>query len=941
MKPNCVTAVQAAAKKLGRAALTPAQLQAIDDRISATMRQLARTDPDWQTKSTDQRVIEAAQVAMADIQAEAARKVANAQRQILKTAATDIRITEGMAQFKEGRSRALVNDIDTTGHYVTGIKQEAVGNMVSLMEAAKTGEGAGFGRRVLMFLFDADNPVMTRDLATEMFRNGDGSTGNKIATEGAKAYLKVIETLRQRFNNAGGDVGRLEYGYIPQPHDAAKVRGDGIATGRGAWVDRIMPLLDRSRYVLEDGSRMGDAEVRTMLERAWETISSDGANKREPGAFAGNGAKANAGSESRQIHFKDADSYMAYMKDFGTGSMYDAVIGHVGRMARDIGLIERYGPNPNSQMRMQFDLADRADGGIKRDFGLRPQSYWDQLNGTAGTPQSAKIAQLGTDARNIQTFGKLGSAVISSITDLGTFMTTTGYNKLPYWDAIGNIGKSAASKDTRDFMTTHGIIAESMIGDMNRWTGDNIRQTWSGRLANSTMKLSLMNAWTDTLRRAFSLTMMQGMARMSKTEWGKLTEWDRTLMQRKGLTEADWKVITKADLTPFGGKDHLTPEAIRAVADPSAALPPVAPGTVRLFHGGENLQAGDKRWLSPDQSYAEGYAKKAAGGKGEVFYVDVPENSPLLRKAFDDSGTSSKAPYVAFEADSALTAKLRPATPQASQAHIDQVNAVVAKVLGLIQDESEFAVMNPDLATKTIASGGATQRGTVRGELARSVMQFKSFPIAMVSRHWRRMLEAPQVTDGSAPALANRVVYAGALMVTTTALGAIALQGKQLVAGKDPIDMQGPKSPKFWAKAVAQGGGLSIVGDFLLNDPSDQPGDALGNLTKTAAGPALGAVGELATKTLTNSYKAAKGKPTHAAAEALQWARANTPYTGIWYARAALDHAGMHALQENLSPGYLGKMQQRAKKDFGQDYWWKPGTGGPERAPNIGKAVGQ
>lgn len=838
MKPDCVTAVQEAAKKLGRNALTPAQLQAIDDRISATMRQLVRTDPEWQTKSTDQRVTEAAQQAMADIQAEAARKVENAQRQILKTAATDFRITESMSQFKEGRSRALVNDIDTTGHYINGIKHEAVGNMVNLMEAAKTGEGAGFGRRVLMFLFDADNPRMTRDLATEIFNNGDGATGNKIASEGAKAYLKVIENLRQRFNSAGGDVGRLEYGYIPQPHDAAKVRGKGGDEARQAWVDRIMPLLDRSRYVLEDGSRMGDAELQGVLGRAWETIASDGANKREPGVFAGNGAKANAGSESRQIHFKDADSYMAYMKDFGTGSMYDAVIGHVGRMARDIGLVERYGPNPNSQMRMQFDLADRADGGIKRDFGMRPQSYWDQLNGTAGTPQSARLAQIGTDARNIQTFGKLGSAVISSITDLGTFVTTTGYNKLSYWDAVSNIGKSAASKDARDFMTTHGIIAESMIGDMNRWTGDNIRQTWSGRLANSTMKLSLMNAWTDTLRRAFSLTMMQGMARMSKTEWGKLSEWDRTLMERRGITEADWTVISKAELTPFGGKEHLTPEAIRATGD-------------------------------------------------------------------------------------------------------ERANEVVAKVLGLIQDESEFAVMNPDLATKTLVSGGGTQRGTVRGELARSVMQFKSFPIAMVSRHWRRMLEAPQVTDNSAPVLANRVVYAGALMLTTTALGAIALQAKQIVAGKDPIDMTGDKSTKFWAKAVAQGGGLSIVGDFLLNDSTEQPGDVYSNLAKSAAGPALGAIGELIGKGKANVDKKLAGKPTHAAAEALQWGRSNLPYVGIWYAKAAIDHAGMHALQENLSPGYLGKMQQRAKKDFGQDYWWKPGTGAPERAPDIGKAVGQ
>ncbi len=838
MKPDCAAAVQAVAKTLGRKPLTDAQIKAVDDRISAAMRQLARTDPEWQSLSRDQRVMAASEKAMADIAAEATRKVENAQRQILKTAATEARIAETRAQMKQDRSKALVNDIDTTGHYVEGIKREAMGNLVNLMEAAKTGEGAGFGRRVLMFLFDADNPRMTRDLSTEIFRNGDGSTGNKVATEGAKAYLKTIETLRQRFNSAGGDVGRLEYGYIPQPHDAAKVRGDGQAGARQSWVDKILPLLDRGRYVMEDGARMGEADVRALLGKAWETISSDGANKREPGAFMGGGAKANAGSESRQIHFKDAESYLTYMQQFGTGSMYDAVIGHVGRMARDIGLIERYGPNPNAQMRLQFDLADRADGGIKRDFGLRPQSYWDQLNGTAGTPQSAKLAQIGTDMRNIQTFGKLGAAVISSITDMGTFITTTGYNKLSYWDAFANYGKGIVSKDTRDFMTAHGIIAESMIGDMNRWTGDNIRQTWSGRLANSTLKLSLMNAWTDTLRRAFSLTMMQGMARLSKTEWGKLGEWDRTLMERRGITADDWAVIQKAELTQFSGKEHLTPEAIRA--------------------------SGHER-----------------------------------------------------------------------------ADEVVGKVLGLITDESEYAVLNPDLATKTLASGGATQRGTVRGELARSVMQFKSFPIAMVSRHWRRMLEAPQVTDGSAPALGNRVMYAGAMMLTTTALGAIALQAKQIIGGKDPIDMEGPHAAKFWAKAVAQGGGLSIVGDFLLNDPADSPGDAAANLGKTMLGPGLGTVADIAGKGVTDAYKKTKGKPTHSAADALNIAKSNTPYVGIWYARAALDHAGMHALQENLSPGYLSKMKQRAMKDFGQDYWWRPGTGGPDRAPNIGKAVGQ
>lgn len=841
MKPACVPVVQAAAKALGRAKpLTDAQLADIDSRLRRTMRHLASSEDGWQGLSADQRLTMASERAMQDIKAEAARKVVNAQLQIIKTAATETRVAQALAAFAETqRAHGLVREMDQTHNYINGIKQESMARLVNLMDAVKDGEGASAGRRVSMFLFDVQNPQMTRDLATEVFANADGSTGNKVAQEGAKAWLQTIEELRGRFNSAGGDIGRLDYGFLPQPHDVARVR----AAGPEKWAAKMLPKLDRSRYVDEAGARLGDAEVMDMLRSVHETIASDGLNKQVAGEFKGTGARANSGSAHRELHFKDAESFLAYVNDYGAGSMYDAMVGHVGKMARDIGLVERYGPNPAAQMRLQFDLASKEDGfavdNLPRMMGLRPQSYWDVVNGTAATPASARLAQIGTDMRNIQTFGKLAGAVISSITDLGTYMVSTGYNRLPYWDAVANIGRTAASKDVRDFLTTHGIIAESMIGDLNRWTNDNIRQTWSGRLAQSVLKLSLMNAWTDTLRRAYSLTMMQGLGRMAGKDWAALTEWDRTHLERAGLTEADWAVVRQAPMTNFGGKDHLTPESIHATGDANS-------------------------------------------------------------------------------------------------------REIVAKVLGLITDESEFAVLNPDLATKAMASAGGNQRGTVRGELARSMMQFKSFPVAMVSRHWRRMLDAPEVGDGSAPIMANRLMYTGAMLVSTTALGALAFQAKQIVSGKDPVDMTGEHAAKFWLKAVAQGGGLSIVGDTLLNDPGNNPADMATNAGKTIMGPALGTVLDATLKVgAGNIWQASKGKQTHATADAINLARSNAPYVNLWYAKAAIDHAGMHAIQENLSPGYLGKMQQRANKEFGQSFWWLPGTGGPQRAPDIGKSVGQ
>ena len=51
--------------------------------------------------------------------------------------------------------------------------------------------------------------------------------------------------------------------------------------------------------------------------------------------------------------------------------------------------------------------------------------------------------------------------------------------------------------------------------------------------------------------------------------------------------------------------------------------------------------------------------------------------------------------------------------------------------------------------------------------------------------------------------------------------------------------------------------------------------------------------------------------------------------------------AGRHALQENLSPGYLSRMQQRARKDWQQEYYWAPGTGLPDRAPSFEEVAGR
>jgi hypothetical protein len=106
------------------------------------------------------------------------------------------------------------------------------------------------------------------------------------------------------------------------------------------------------------------------------------------------------------------------------------------------------------------------------------------------------------------------------------------------------------------------------------------------------------------------------------------------------------------------------PEAPPAAPPPAAAVPPPpAPGFVRFYHGGQPY-AGGARWLSDDPKYAQGYADKQRGGI--VSYVDIPQDSPLLQKQFDDTGTSQKSPYVHFEAPPEIAKDLKPLAPPAA-----------------------------------------------------------------------------------------------------------------------------------------------------------------------------------------------------------------------------------------------------------------------------------
>lgn len=689
-----------------------------------------------------------------------------------------------------------------------------------------------------------------------------------VAKQAAGVISKTFSDLRERFNAAGGDIGLLPDWALPQSHDAWRVRHAAnrlsrnrfkpfnAAQQREAWVSFIMARLDRSRYENADGEIMDDDELRKMLEGVWQTLVTDGTGDDFGSRVAGlHTSRANRYSQHRALHFKDAKSYMEYEQIFGTGGVMSTIMGRVRSMSKDIALLEQMGPNPNSAFRTLKEIAAQDLKRARMDDSewLRAWKYrdlngsllvgvdamWSTLNGDVNTPAGTGLfAAFSQGVRNLQVAGKLGSAFISSLSDIPTYWVACGVNRINPLTAPFSMIRALGRGD-REFAAAAGIMADEINSGLCRWYDDNVGNGLTSVLADLTIRASLLNGWTNMIRRAFSLNLMATTGRLIKrSDWGSLSSYDRSRFEQHGFTEKDYQILRLATPVEYRGASMLTRGAIEAISD----------------------------------------------------------------EALGSIGASRL-----------------------------QCNQALEKWLSLIQDESYMASLEPDLATRAGASRG-TQRGTIEGEFWRSFMLFKSFPFAMMTRHFERTM-----TLGRTAGTASAVAYAASVIVGTSIFGALSLQISNLIAGRD---LQDVRKVKFWFNGMMKGGGLGVFGDMLYNGVFESGAYGSPNVLNFL-GPVAGSAFDTWDVATTALGSALYDKETKWQQKAFRLVRGNTPFMNVWYAKTALDHAVFNDIQELLSPGYLRRQRQRAKRSQGQGYWWRQDEMLPSRAPRMATAPAQ
>lgn len=485
-----------------------------------------------------------------------------------------------MQSYGTGAGGLRVLDADRPGHLAEAAQalfarreQAPYRNVEHLERAVRARAHASVREALQRHSRDILGRVRNRAGTEDLLREARGErTGNPAARELATAWLDAAEYLRRRANAAGANIGKISDWGMPMAHNAQAVTDAGFPR----WFADIEPLLNRARFFDRDsGLVLNDADFEDLMRDIFATISSDGWARARPGSQR-QGALATRLGHERILHFRNADAHLRYSASYGDkDGVFEAMMAHINLMSRDIALMEVLGPDPAGTVRWLGDAIEKQanlDGRQphrKAAFAGRAKidRLFDTARGATSRAENSALGEWGDGIRAWQVMTKLASAVISTTSDQATGAIARSYNGLPVWQGIATQIRllNPANGEDRALAMRMMLVAEEasqVAAGQARMTGEELTGEMARRVAETTLRLSGLNAVTQAGRWAFGMDFWSAATSWRGRSFANLNEPFRNMFLRHGLDERHWEGIRAAPLHEERGTDWVLPENI-------------------------------------------------------------------------------------------------------------------------------------------------------------------------------------------------------------------------------------------------------------------------------------------------------------------------------------------------------------------------------------------
>lgn len=393
------------------------------------------------------------------------------------------------------------------------------------------------------------------------------------AVEIARVVSKWQEVTRTDANAAGAWIRKYD-GYITrQSHDAEKIRRAGFE----AWKAGALRRFDIDRMAADSGAESVDAMLKGIYTDLASGNHMHALADTEPSPFKGPANLAKKVSESRTIHFKDADSWADYNGEFGTGNLRESIMRGLEMSGMSTGLMQKLGTNPKAMIdALKADALEAAKraGDVDQvaklaDKENRLANMMASVDGTMNMPGNQTWARRMANVRAWETMAKLGGMLLSQLNDVVIYAAGTSYQGRGFLsgmaEAVSGLGRGMSDPARRELAASLGVVLENLPGELGR-IGEFSEPGSMNSLVRTFMKLNGSQWWVDRMRTSAAFGMSHHMALQTGKAFDELDPEYKRMFSLYGIGEADWNAIRASAAKQVDGRSYIVPENIEGPA---------------------------------------------------------------------------------------------------------------------------------------------------------------------------------------------------------------------------------------------------------------------------------------------------------------------------------------------------------------------------------------